>query len=93
MARICPDQEIVLNFPDPPTKDDVLLFHEYECSLEKNALQTFAESRKLLTAPKKLNKSFLACKYGIDNGCKTAIETGTCLGATSYIFSGVMSFI
>ena len=48
-----------------------------------------SKSEKFLSQPYRLSKALLACKYGIESGCQTVIETGTFLGASSYLFSGV----
>jgi len=82
-------QEATFNFPEPPSKDEVLSLISYEISQESKTYQGRLSSEKLLSQPRRLNKSLFACQFGIEDNCKTAIETGTFLGSSSYIFSGV----
>lgn len=78
-----------IEIPAPPTREEVLAIYNYEQSQEK---QNTTRSRKgLLSQPKVLSKAILAARIGIKNDCEEVIETGTFLGSSSYIFSGIFA--
>lgn len=78
-----------IQFPPPPTHEEILALFQYEKSQE--CLITRYSKRNLLTQPSVLSKAILAAHIGIQNGCEEIIETGTFLGGSSYLFSGVFS--
>jgi hypothetical protein len=78
-----------IQFPPPPTQEEILAIFDYEKSQE--CLMSSYSRRNLLSQPSVLSKAILAAHVGIQNGCQEAIETGTFLGASSYLFSGVFS--
>lgn len=82
-------QEEKLNFPDPPSRSEILALFSYESSEEKKNFIAADTEKNLLSQPEILNKSILVSKIGVENNCKIAIETGTFLGASTYLFSGV----
>lgn len=79
-----------LNFPKPPNKNQVLYLYDYEVSEEKKCSSI---SENILTQPTILHKAILAARAGILTGCEEAIETGTNLGMSSYLFSGPFEYV
>jgi hypothetical protein len=75
--------------PQPPTKSELIAIYNYEVSQEEKYVKGVEGT--FLTQPFILNKAILASKIGITNGCTIAIETGTFLGLSSYIFSGIFT--
>lgn len=84
-------KDVIADFipPPPPSRDEIIAIYDYENSQEnlirKNATGQF---KSILTQPTTLNKAVLAAKIGIENNCNEAIETGTYLGESTYLFSG-----
>lgn len=62
------------------------IFEENIESLDKNN-----DGKNILSQPNWLNKAIKAANIGIKNNCSTVIETGTFLGVSTYIFSGVFN--
>ena len=56
---------------------------EIEASDENNI------GKNILSQPNWLNKAIKAASIGIKHNCSRVIETGTFLGVSTYIFSGV----
>jgi len=78
-----------IGFPAPPSPKEVLSLYHYECSQEQKALEKPIFSRKFLSQPYLLSKAILAAFLGLKFRCTNAIETGTYLGGTTYLLSGV----
>lgn len=78
-----------LNFPEPPSLEEALSLISYEILQEKKSFVSRTKEKQFLSQPHCLSKALLACKIGIENNCKTVIETGTFLGVSSYLFSGI----
>lgn len=81
--------------PAAPTREEILQIYAYE-KAQEDRTQTVAAANKfipILSQPAILNKAVLATKIGIDTGCEEAIETGTFLGGSSYLFSGSFSSV
>jgi hypothetical protein len=76
------------NLPLPPSLNEITALIEYEESQE--ALVSKSAS-SILAQPEKIHKSILAASLGHAHSCSVAIETGTFLGATTYLFSGSYS--
>lgn len=77
--------------PTPPTKDEIVHLYNYEVSQE-NA-RNLNPRKNILVQPSILNKAVLVAYIGLKNGCVQAIETGTFLGSTSYLFSGIFDTV
>jgi len=80
-----------MNIPIAPSKSEIINLYDYENSQEK--LAVMHSSNSILVQPHVLNKAVLAAFIGVQNGCSQAIETGTYLGASSYLFSGVFDTV
>ena len=86
LHRLGRASEIILDMPRPPARSEICSIYDYEVSVESSL--ALIEPQCILTQPVFLHKAVLAARVGIDNGCKSVIETGTYLGITSYLFSG-----
>ena len=87
-CHIALSKEFLFDFsklPPPPSKVEAVSLYNYECSIEQNLDINAA----LLSQPKIIAKALLASFHGIKEGCDICIESGTFLGASSYLFSGV----
>lgn len=79
-----------LKLPPPPNPSQLHALFAYEELLEIAHLKIFPhEQSKLLIQPQYLSKAILAAKLSIDHHCSTIIETGTFLGQSTYLFSGL----
>lgn len=81
--------DVSSSIPPPPCKEDLNQIYRYEINQEIRSVLISKNKSSILSQPKILNKGILAAKIGLDHKCTSAIETGTFLGATSYLFSGV----
>jgi len=75
-----------IKIPPPPSRHEIINLFNYEISQEMSINRH--SNRSILTQPSIINKAVLAAFIGIENGCEQAIETGTFLGGSSYIFTG-----
>ena len=75
----------------PPTKEEIIHLYNYEVSQENAA--NLNSGKNILVQPSILSKAVLVAYIGLHNGCEQAIETGTFLGNTSYLFSGVFDTV
>lgn len=82
-----------LNFPSPPSSDELTLLFNKEIAEERKSQSLINIPGTFLTQPRFLHKAILASKYGLDNSCTTVVETGTFLGESTYLFSGVFDFV
>jgi predicted O-methyltransferase YrrM len=80
-----------LNIPRPPVKNEIINLYQYEISQEK--MVTKYSTKSILTQPSVLSKAILAAFIGVENGCQQVVETGTFLGASSYLFSGIFDSV
>jgi hypothetical protein len=78
-----------LDFPEPITKNEIHHIYEYEHSEERLVKNSLIDRRGFLSIPFGISKAILASKIGVDYGCTTVIETGTYLGYSTYLFSGI----
>ena len=84
------------NFPTSFTKKELANIYEYQLSQEniyKKAEDFDMGTKNILTQPQILSKALLAAKIGLDYGCISAVETGTFLGASTYIFGGIFDTV
>lgn len=79
-----------LLLPPAPSRALLSILYDYETLEEKNPfLQAKPTPRaSVLARPFIITKAILASKIGIDTGCEEVIESGTFLGASTYLFSG-----
>ena len=80
-----------ITIPSPPSPSECLNLYNYEVSQESIASKD--NPKNVLSQPRLLSKALLAAAIGIDHGCTHAIETGTHLGASSFLFSGVFNTV
>jgi len=81
------------SFPRPPSAEEIQLLFNYEDLVEKELKENMFPDQRLLSQPQFLSKALLASWYGIKYKCSHATETGTFLGSTSYLFSGVFDIV
>ena len=82
-----------IKIPRPPSPDELKNLFEYESSREKSLLNELESSLGILHQPLVLNKAILVSAIGLRNDCRVAIETGTYMGTSSYVFSGVFDIV
>ena len=73
--------------PLPPDRKLLQCLFEQQLIEEKVHVEKH-KNNPFLTQPVFLNKAILAAKIGLETNCIDAIETGTFLGSSAYIFSG-----
>jgi hypothetical protein len=84
------------SLPSPPSPEQAENLYHYELALESSGADLGHEDQhkqSILSQPKFLSKALLACHFGIATQCRGVIETGTYLGSSSYVFSGVFQSV
>ena len=82
-----------IKIPRAPNAEELKNLFEYESSREKSLIDELDSSLGILHQPLVLNKAILVSAIGLRNNCRVAIETGTLMGASSYVFSGVFDMV
>jgi len=77
--------------PPPLDREELQAIHSYEQSREQIAAQYRNDQEAVLQQPIIMSKAIIAAMTGIKHNCIDAIETGTYLGETAYIFSGIFN--
>lgn len=80
-----------ISLPSPPTDKEINGLYEYEINQERLISNT--SGKNILSQPSILSKAILASHIGLQNNCREVIETGTFLGGSTYLFSGIFNSV